>query len=67
MPGFTYGEEGRGSCASFAGCPRSKLEGMDKPIAGLKFVLTRNNARCKASPCPLPSALRLNRRPNFSR
>ncbi|CAI0860242.1 MalY/PatB family protein [Serratia quinivorans] len=40
MPGFTYGEEGRGFLRLNVGCPRSKVEaGMDKLISGLKFVL----------------------------
>ena len=40
MPGFTYGEEGRGFLRLNVGCPRSKLEaGMDKLIAGLRLVL----------------------------
>ncbi|HEI8865122.1 MalY/PatB family protein [Serratia sp. AKBS12] len=40
MPGFTYGEEGRGFVRLNAGCPRSKLEtGLDRLIAGLKFTL----------------------------
>lgn len=40
MPGFTYGEEGRGFVRLNVGCPRSKVEaGMDKLINGLKFVL----------------------------
>ena len=39
MPGFTYGEEGRGFVRLNAGCPRSKLEdGMNRLIAGLRFV-----------------------------
>lgn len=37
MPGFTYGEEGRGFVRLNVGCPRSKLEaGMDRLIAALK-------------------------------
>ena len=32
MPGYTYGEEGRGFVRLNAGCPRSKLE---KGVAGL--------------------------------
>ncbi len=40
MPGFTYGEEGRGFLRLNVGCPRSKVEaGMDKLISGLQFVL----------------------------
>lgn len=40
MPGFTYGEEGRGFLRLNVGCPRSKVEaGMDKLIAALQFVL----------------------------
>jgi len=40
MPGFTYGEEGRGFLRLNVGCPRSKVEaGMDKLINGMKFVL----------------------------
>ncbi|VEA65661.1 aspartate aminotransferase [Serratia plymuthica] len=40
MPGFTYGEEGRGFLRLNVGCPRSKVEaGMDKLISGLRFVL----------------------------
>ncbi|WON78596.1 MalY/PatB family protein [Serratia sp. UGAL515B_01] len=40
MPGFTYGEEGRGFLRLNIGCPRSKVEaGMDKLIAALEFVL----------------------------
>ncbi|MFV7435451.1 aminotransferase class I/II-fold pyridoxal phosphate-dependent enzyme, partial [Pseudomonas shirazica] len=39
MPGFTYGEEGRGFVRLNVGCPRSKLEdGMNRLIAGLRFV-----------------------------
>jgi cystathionine beta-lyase len=39
MPGFTYGEEGRGFLRLNVGCPRSKVEaGMDKLINGLKSV-----------------------------
>ncbi|NNC27469.1 transcriptional regulator, partial [Salinisphaera sp. USBA-960] len=40
MPGFTYGEEGRGFLRLNVGCPRSKVEaGMDKLISGLRCVL----------------------------
>lgn len=43
MPGFTYGEEGRGFLRLNVGCPRSKVEtGMDKLIAALKFMLINN-------------------------
>jgi cystathionine beta-lyase len=39
MPGFTYGEEGRGFLRLNVGCPRSKVEaGMDKLISGLKSL-----------------------------
>lgn len=37
MPGYTYGEEGRGFLRLNAGCPREKLAaGMDKLISALK-------------------------------
>ncbi|MDC9762169.1 aminotransferase class I/II-fold pyridoxal phosphate-dependent enzyme, partial [Proteus mirabilis] len=37
MPGYTYGEEGRGFLRLNAGCPRDKLAaGMDKLIHALK-------------------------------
>ena len=37
MPGYTYGEEGRGFLRLNAGCPRDKLAaGMDKLINALK-------------------------------
>ncbi|NTX78613.1 pyridoxal phosphate-dependent aminotransferase [Serratia proteamaculans] len=39
MPGFTYGEEGRGFLRLNVGCPRSKVEaGMNKLISGLKSL-----------------------------
>lgn len=39
MPGFTYGEEGRGFLRLNIGCPRSKVEaGMNKLIAALIFA-----------------------------
>lgn len=42
MPGFTYGEEGRGFVRLNAGCPRSKVEdGMNRLIGGLKFILDK--------------------------
>jgi cystathionine beta-lyase len=40
MPGFTYGEEGRGFLRLNVGCPRSKVEaGVDGLIAGVKGIL----------------------------
>ncbi|PVZ86629.1 transcriptional regulator [Serratia sp. S1B] len=43
MPGFTYGEEGRGFVRLNVGCPRSKVEaGVDKLINGLNFLLARS-------------------------
>ncbi|MDR5017372.1 MalY/PatB family protein [Yersinia rochesterensis] len=39
MPGFTYGEEGRGFLRLNVGCSRSKVEaGMDKLISGIQFL-----------------------------
>ncbi|WP_127959291.1 MalY/PatB family protein [Serratia microhaemolytica] len=39
MPGFTYGEEGRGFVRLNVGCPRSKVEtGVAKLISALKFM-----------------------------
>ncbi|EKN6297512.1 aminotransferase class I/II-fold pyridoxal phosphate-dependent enzyme, partial [Yersinia enterocolitica] len=39
MPGFTYGEEGRGFLRLNVGCSRSKVEsGMDKLINGIRFL-----------------------------
>ncbi|WP_411704872.1 MalY/PatB family protein [Edaphovirga cremea] len=46
MPGYTYGEEGRGFLRLNVGCPRSKIEsGVAKLIAGLRNIvdpLTQN-------------------------
>ena len=40
MPGYTYGEEGRGFIRLNAGCPRSKLEqGVHRLIAGINTLL----------------------------
>lgn len=40
MPGYTYGEEGKGFIRLNAGCPRSKLEqGVQRLIAGIQTVL----------------------------
>ncbi|HDL8016401.1 TPA: transcriptional regulator, partial [Yersinia enterocolitica] len=39
MPGFTYGEEGRGFLRLNVGCSRSKVEaGMNKLINGIRFL-----------------------------
>jgi cystathionine beta-lyase len=39
MPGYTYGEEGRGFVRLNAGCPRSKLEeGVQRLIAGINAL-----------------------------
>jgi cystathionine beta-lyase len=47
MPGYTYGEEGRGFLRLNVGCPRSKVEsGVAKLIAGLRNIvdpLTQNS------------------------
>ena len=45
MPGFTYGEEGRGFLRLNVGCSRSKVEaGMDKLINGILFLQGNNGS-----------------------
>lgn len=40
MPGYTYGDEGKGYVRLNAGCPRSKLEqGVQRLIAGINTLL----------------------------
>jgi len=42
MPGFTYGDAGKGFLRLNIGCPRSKVEaGMDKLISGLQRLLAQ--------------------------